>query len=639
MRPSRRTVLLGGAAALLAPAAGAEAAATAPHLEAGKSGLHGLSVFGDLRYPADFKAFAYVNPDAPKGGSFVFSATNWYYNQSQNTFDTLNGYTFRGAAPPRVELLFDTLMKSALDEADAVYGLVASSVAVSTDGNSYTFALRPEARFNDGSPLTAADVVFSFETLKAHGHPDISQSIRAMKTVTAEGDHRVTVGFDGTQNAKTPIIVASTLPIFSKAFYAGRDFEAATMTPPLGSGPYMLGTVSPGRFLVYERVADYWARDLAVSRGFNNFDQVRVEFYQDEDVEFEAFAKGEIAWRDEFSSKNWATRYDFPAVREGRIQRPSFAAERRADMYGWFFNLRRAKFADPRTRQAIGMVFDFPWANKNLFFGLYSRSASFFETSDFAAAGLPDAAEQALLARYADALPEGISDAPPFTPTTSDGSGRDRKLMRAALDLLTAAGWRQQDGGLVDAAGDTLTVEFLIQAQAFERVLAPFIANLKSIGVAASMRLVDAAQYQRRKGDFAFDVIASRISFDATPIDGIDQIFGSVAADLPSGSNLAGLKNPAVDGLIAAAGEARSRAELVSAMRALDRVLRALQIWIPAWHSDAHRVACWDMFGWPATKPDYGFSPETTWWFDAGRAAAIGKADFKAGSSPVDKQG
>ncbi len=592
-------------------------------------------MFGELGYPPDFTAFRYVNPAAPKGGSFVFSAPYWFYNQGPNTFNTLNGYTFKGDAPPRVELLFDTLMKPALDEPDAVYGLVASSVSISADGNSYSFELRPEARFNDGTPLTSADIVFSFETLKVHGHPDITQSIRAMSAVKAEGDHRVTVTFNGEQNAKTPIIVASTLPIFSKAFYAGRDFEAATMTPPLGSGPYRLGTVSPGRFLVYERITDYWAKDLPVSRGLNNFDQVRVEFYQDEDVEFEAFAKGEITWRDEFSSKNWATRYDFPAVRDGRVIRPNFPAERRADMYGWFFNLRRAKFADPRTRQAIGMVFDFPWANKNLFFGLYSRSTSFFETSDFAASGLPDKAERTLLARYADALPAGVLDAPPFTAVPSDGSGRDRKLMRSALDLLAAAGWKQQGGQLVDARGEALTVEFLIETQAFERVLAPFVANLKSIGVTASMRLVDAAQYQRRRGDFAFDVIASRISFDATPIDGIDQIFGSAAADLPSGSNLAGLKNASVDGLIAAAGEATSRAELVTAMRALDRVLRALQIWIPAWHSDAHRVACWDMFAWPATKPDYGFSPETTWWFDAERASAIGKT----GAKPANTSG
>ncbi len=631
-RPSRRAVLLGGAATLLAPAVTLRAAERSPI--AGRSGLHGLSVFGELKYAPDFSAFDYVNPDAPKGGSFVFSAPSWYYNQGPNTFNTLNGYTFKGDAPPRVELLFDTLMKPALDEPDAVYGLVAKSVSVSADGNSYTFELRPEARFNDGTPLTADDVVFSFETLKAEGHPDIVLSLREMTTVVAEGPHRVTVTFSGQQNAKTAIIVASILPIFSKAFYAGRSFEAATMTPPLGSGPYRVGAVNPGRSITYERVADYWAKDLAVARGLNNFGTVRVEFYQDEDVEFEAFAKGEITWREEFSSKNWATRYDFPAVRDGRVQRPSFPAEKRADMYGWFFNLRRPQFADPRTRQAIGMVFDFPWTNKNLFFGLYSRSASFFETSDFAASGLPDAAEQALLAPFGAALPAGILTDAAFSPPVADGSGRDRAAMRGALDLLAAAGWRREGGRLVDAAGKPLAAEFLVENQAFERVLAPYIANLRAIGIDASLRLVDATQYQRRKGDFDFDIIASRISFDATPIDGIDQIFGSASADTPNGSNLAGLKNPVVDGLIAAAGRARSRAELVTVMRALDRVLRALQIWIPAWHSDAHRVANWDMFAWPATKPDYGFSPETTWWFDAGRASAIGKAAAKPADTP-----
>lgn len=625
-RPSRRSVLIGGFSAGLFPVAGGVRAAERSPV-AGRSGLHGLSVFGELKYGPGFAQFDYVNVDAPKGGTFIMSAPNWYYNQSNNTFNTLNGYTFKGDAPPRVELTFDTLMTAALDEPDSIYGLVAKSVAVSADGNLYTFELRPEARFSDGTPLTAEDVVFSFETLKARGHPDIAQAIREMASVAADGSHKVAVTFSGKQDAKAALIVAGTLPIFSKTFYAGKDFEAATMTPPLGSGPYRMGAISPGRSITYERVADYWAKDLPVIRGHYNFDRIRVEFYQDEDVEFEAFAKGDITWREENISKNWATRYDFPAVRDGRVKRPSFPSERRADMYGWFFNLRRGKFADPRTRQAIGMVFDFPWTNKNLFYGLYERSTSFFETSDFAASGLPDAAEQVLLAPFGDALPPGVLDAPPVTPAEADGSGRDRKLMREALGLLTAAGWKSDGGRLVDGSGEPLSVEFLIQELAFERVLAPFIANLTSIGVTASMRNVDAAQYQRRKDEFSYDVLAYRVMLDATPIDGIDQLFGSVAADLPSGSNLAGIKSPVVDSLVAAAGKVESRAELVTIMRALDRVLRALQIWIPAWHSEARRIACWDMFAWPATKPPYGFSPETTWWFDAARAAAIGKAE------------
>lgn len=584
-------------------------------------------MFGELKYPADFRHFDYLNPDAPKGGPFVLSAANWYYNQNPNTFNTLNGYTFKGDAPPRIELCFDTLMVSALDEPDSIYGHVAEAVEVSDDGNRYTFTLRKAARFHDGTPLTADDVVFSFLTLKEHGHPDISQTIREMTGVTAEGADRVIVTFSGKQTRKVPLIVASTLPIFSKAFYAGKDFEAATLDPPLGSGPYRIGRVSPGRSIEYERVEDYWAKDLPTVAGAFNFGRIRVEFYQDEDVEFEAFAKGEITWREEFSSKNWATRYTFPAALDGRVKKPAFAAEHRPDMYGWFFNLRRAKFADPRTRQAIGMVFDFPWTNKNLFFGLYKRSSSFFELSEFAASGAPGEGERALLEPFRASLPADIFDAPPFTFPEADGSGRDRKRLREASDLLKAAGWKSEGGVTRSADGETLSIEFLIQTQAFERVLSPLIANLNAIGVRASLRIVDSAQYQRRKNDFDFDILASRIMFDATPIDGIEQIFGSAAASIPSGSNLAGLRSPVVDALVARAGTVTSRAELVSVMRALDRVLRAEQIWFPAWLSDAHRVAAWDMFGWPDKKPDYGFSPETTWWFDAERATAIGKSD------------
>ncbi|MCX5516637.1 hypothetical protein C3941_22245 [Kaistia algarum] len=620
--PTRRHFLAGSATLALSPLL----PSTFAHAEQ-PAPRHGFSVFGELKYPADFKNFAYVLPDAPKGGSFVFSAPNWYYNQGPNTFNTLNGYTFKGDAPPRVELTFDTLMTAALDEPDSVYGLVAESVTVSADRNRYTFTLRGNVRFHDGSPLTAEDVAFSFQLLKDKGHPDISQAIREMTDVRANGLRDLVVTFSGKQSAKTPLIVASTLPIFSKAYYSTRDFEASTMEPPLGSGPYRIAAVNAGRSIVYERVQDYWGRDLPVAVGTGNFDRIRLEFYQDEDVEFEAFAKGELTWREEFSSKNWATRYNFPAIVDGRVKKPPFPAERRADMYGWFFNLRRPQFSDPRTRQAIGLVFDFPWANKNLFYGLYKRSASFFDGSDFAASGLPSPAELALLEPFRAELPAAIFTDAPFTLPESDGSGRDRKQLRAASALLAEAGWKRDGAKLVREDGTRLTAEFLIQTQAFERVLAPLIDNLKAIGVDATMRLVDATQYQRRKNDFDFDIMAYRNMFDATPIDGIEQLFGSVSADTPSGSNLSGVKNKVVDALVTKAGAVTSRDELVTVLRALDRVLRSQQIWFPAWGSDEHRVAAWDMFGWPEVKPDYGFSPEMMWWVDADKAVAIGKAD------------
>ena len=620
---TRRALLAGAAIGAAAPIVGLSPLRA---FAAETTRSHGLSIFGDLKYARDFKSFDYVNAEAPKGGSFIFSAPNWYYNQNAYTFNTLNGYTFRGDAPPRIELCFDTLMAAATDEPGSAYGLVAESVTVSENRNTFAFRLRDGVKFNDGSALTADDVVFSFQTLKEKGHPDISQSIREMVSVTAEGPRDVKIVFSGKQNRKVPLIVASTLPIFSKAYLMGRDFEASTMDPPLGSGPYRVGKVSPGRSIEYRRVADYWGKDLPVVVGAFNFDRIQVEFYQDDEVQFQAFAKGELLFREEPSSKTWATGYDFPAARDGRVQKPSFAAERRPDMYGWFFNLRSAKFADPRTRQAIGMAFDFPWTNKNLFFGLYVRSTSFFEKSDFAATGLPSPAELALLEPFRNQLPAEVFG-PAVMPPEADGSGRDRKLLRQASTLLADAGWQRKGNELVNASGERLTLEFLIQSQAFERVLSPLIANLKAIGVNASMRMVDAAQYQSRKNAFEFDIMAHRIMFDATPIDGIEQIFGSASADIPSGSNLAGLKNPVVDALVARAANVKDRAELVTLMRGLDRVLRSLHIWFPAWLSTAHRVAVWDKFGWPDTKPDYGFSPETTWWQDSVRAAAIGKAD------------
>ncbi|BCP56184.1 ABC transporter substrate-binding protein [Kaistia sp. 32K] len=615
----------GAAAGAMLPLLGPGLAAFAAEETGAATPRHGLSVFGELKYGPDFKHFAYLNPEAPKGGSFVFSAPSWYYNQNAYTFNTLNGFTFRGDAPPRIELCFDTLMVAAADEPDSVYGLVAESIAVSEDGNRHVYRLRPEARFNDGTPLTADDVVFSLETLKAKGHPNIAQSIREMVSVTADDPHTVTVVFSGKQNRKVPILVASSLPIFSRADWAGRDFEASTMTPPLGSGPYRVGKISPGRSIEYERVADYWAKDLPVVVGSANFDRIRLEFYQDDEVQFQAFAKGELTFREEPSSKTWATGYDFPAARDGRVKKPSFPAERRPDMYGWFFNLRRAKFADPRTRQAIGMAFDFPWTNKNLFFGLYVRATSFFQFSDFAASGLPSPDELALLEPFRAQLPaEAFGEA--VMPPVADGSRRDRNLLRQATTLLAEAGWQRQGNGLVNASGERLRLEFLIQSQAFERVLSPLIENLKAIGVDASLRMVDAAQYQSRQNAFDYDIMASRIMFDATPIDGIEQIFGSISADVPSGSNLSGLKHPVVDALVSRAASVQSRAELTTLMRGLDRVLRSLHIWFPAWLSEAHRVAIWDKFAWPETKPDYGFSPEMTWWQDPERAAAIGKA-------------
>ena len=444
---TRRTVLAAGAGAALTPLLRMPALRAQTMARAS----HGLSVFGDLKYGPDFTHFGYVNPEAPKGGSMAFTPPSWAYNQNPQTFDTLNSFVLKGNAPPRMELCFDTLMVRALDEPDAMYGLVAESVSVSEDGNTYTFALRPEARFHDGSPLTADDVAFSLALLKEKGHPSITQTIREMTGAKALDRTTVEVTFSGKQTRQLPLTVAA-LPILSKAYYETHDFTASTLDAPLSSGPYKVGAVDAGRSIEYERVADWWAKDLPVSRGIYNFDRLRIEFYRERDIAFEAFKKGNLTFREEFTSKTWATGYDFPAMRQGRVIKTSFPDLTPAGAQGWFFNTRRGKFSDPRTREAIGLAFDFEWTNQNLFYGLYERTNSFFQNSPMMATGTASADEMKLLELFRGQMPDAVFGEVWSAPV-SDGSGRDRTLLRRASELLAEAGWVRQGNQLVSAAG------------------------------------------------------------------------------------------------------------------------------------------------------------------------------------------
>jgi microcin C transport system substrate-binding protein len=613
----RGTLKLAGAGAALAalrPFAWAE----------GKSGLHGLSIFGDLKYGPDFQHFDYVNPAAPKGGRMNFGVPNWYYNQNPQTFNTLNSFVLRGDAPPRMEFVFDSLMVRAEDEPDSVYGLIAESASVSEDGNVFTFTLRQGPRFHDGSELTAEDVAFSLMTLKEKGHPQISEVITPMAKAEAIDTRTVAVTLDGSQNRATILTIVG-LPVFSKAYYSDRSFEASTLDPPLGSGAYKAGRLGAGRFIEYERVADYWGEDLPVNVGRNNFDVIRIDFFQERQAAFEAFKKGEITYREEFTSLTWAKDYNFPSFIAGKVKKALFPEEKLAALQGSFFNTRRSKFADPRTRLAIALAFDFEWSNRNLFFDSYEREFSFFQKSTFMAEGMPSAAELALMEPYrSDLPPEAFDEA--YVPPKTDGSGSDRRILKQAADLLAAAGWEQKGGRLVNAGGETLELEFLIHASVFERVLAPYSQNLRRIGIQATIRQVDPAQYQSRINDFDFDVMLMAIGFTGTPLDGLDEMYGSRAADIPGTRNYAGIKSKAVDALIGRLDSVETREELTTILKTLDRVLRAGQYWVPSWFRPDHLVAHWDMFGWPETKPDYGFSIETTWWFDSERAAAIGKA-------------
>jgi microcin C transport system substrate-binding protein len=570
---SRRRLLQGaGAAALAGPVAwshGALAAADA----GGKGPRHGLSVFGDLKYGPDFTHFGFVNPEAPKGGTFSFQAPYWYFNQNTQTYNTFNSFILKGDAPPRMQLCFDTLMVRAWDEPDAVYGLVAETVEVSPDANVFTFRLRPEARFHDGSRLTAEDVAFSIMLLKADGHPLLSQPLRALVEADIVDDHTVVLRFDGTQSRQLPLEVASDYPIFSKRYYTAYDFKQSTLTPPLSSGPYKVGKHAVGRYVEYHAVENYWARDLPVVRGRFNFSIVRVEFFRERQVAFEAFKKGDVFYREEFSSKNWATEYNFPAVEDGRVLRRDFPDGRPSGAQGWFFNTRRKKFADARVRQALGYAFDFEWSNKNLFYGLYERTRSFFENSDMKAEGLPAESELALLDPFRAQLPEAVFGEA-VAPPVSDGSGFDRSLLRRASELLAEAGYERRGSELIGPDGEPMTIEFLNNTVAFERITNPMIRNLERLGIKANLRIVDPAQYQARMNEFDFDIASQRVSSSPTLSDSIRELWGSKAAEIPGTYNIAGIADPVVDAMIDKVIAAQSREEMNTAARALDRVLQ-----------------------------------------------------------------
>ena len=586
--------------------------------------LHGLSAFGELRYAEDYAHFEYVYPDAPKGGILNFSVPNWGFNQNPQTFDTLNSFVLKGNAPPRMELCFDTLMTAPADEASALYGSVAETVEISQDRNTYTFHLRSEPRWHDGTPLTAYDVAFSYELLKKEGHPSLALSLNTLNKAEALDDRTLTLTFNGKQSDRA-ILTVAVMPILSKTFYTENEFAKTTMTSPLTSGGYKVKRVNAGNFIEYERVADYWAKDMSFSVGLGNFDTIRIEFYRDRQAAFEAFKKGKVTFREEFTSKTWATEYDFPAMKEGRAKQELFPAEKVPSFQGWAMNRRLDKFKDNRTVQAIGLCFDFEWTNKNFFYEAYSRTHSFFMGSEFQAEGKPSADELAFLKPLRDQLDPSVFEEAYLQPA-SNGSGRDRKRLRAASNLLKEAGWIQKGRSLVDANGKPFKIEFLIRSPTFERILGKFVANLKLIGVEATIRLVDAAQYRSRLDSYDFDITGLARSYGATPtMDSLEKLFGSEFAKINGNLNYPGLQNPAVDALIAKTGSVKNREELTVILKALDRVLRSTHSWIPNWYSANHRVAHWDMFGYPETKPDFAFPVELYWWFDKDKAAAIGK--------------
>ena len=577
---------------------------------------HGLSVFGELKYKSDFKHFDYVNPSAPKGGRIATQGTG-----ALQTFDSLNPFILKGDAAQMMDLTFDTLMVRAMDEPDAISGLVAASAEIAADRMSATFKLRPEARFANGSPLTAADVTFSFATLKEKGHPSIRLNLRDVVKAEVVDAATMRYTFQGASVRDLPFIVAG-LPILSQASFASREFDQTTLEPMLGSGPYKVGEFKQGTFITYQRREDYWAKDLAVNRGRFNFDQVRLEYFRDRTAELQNLKAGGFDLREEFTSKEWSTGYEIPAVKDGRLLKVTLPDANPSGAQGYFFNMRKPKFQDARVRRALGLAFDFEWTNKNLFYGLYNRTQSFFENSDMKASGQPDAAELALLEPFRKHLPPEVF-AEPVTEPASDGTGNDRKLLREAGRLLDEAGYPIKDGKRFSAAGELLDIEFMITDPTSERILGPYVKNLAAIGVAATIRRVDVPQYQRRLKAFEYDCVTARFVMRLTPGLEIKNMWSSEAAATDGSFNLAGIKSPAIDALIGKVVEARNRAELVAATRAIDRVLRAGRYWVPQWYKASHNIAHWNKFARPAVKPLYDRGIIDTWWYDADKAAKL----------------
>jgi microcin C transport system substrate-binding protein len=620
---SRRDVLVGGAcgAAVLATGGMPDPVNAAA---AAEKEVHGISAFGDLKYAPDFPHFDYVDPRAPKGGLLSQSVSSRGFNGSFLTFNSLNAYILKGDGALGMDMTFASLMVRANDEPDAMYGLAARAVRITPDRQTYTFLLRPEARFHDGSKLTAQDVAFSLNILKEKGHPIIAQFLRDFLGAEAIDDASVRVRFAEKRARDVPLFLAS-LPIFSRAYYEARPFDETTLEIPLGSGGYKVGRFEAGRYIEFERVKDWWGAGLPVSRGQWNFDNVRYEYYRDREVAFEGFTGKNYLFREEFTSRVWATRYDFPAIRDGRVKREVLPDETPSGAQGWFINTRRDKFSDSRLREALILAFDFEWTNKNIMYGSYDRTLSVFQNSDMMAEGKPAGDELKLLEPFRGKVPDEVFSAV-FVPPVSDGSGQDRALLRRATQLLQDAGILIKDGKRHTPKGERIAIEFLLEEPSFQPHHMPYIKNLNTIGIDATVRVVDPVQYRRRVDEFDFDITVQRFGFSTTPGDALRNYFSSQAASLKGSQNLAGIAEPAIDAMIERIIAADTRAELVIACRALDRLIRAGRYWVPHWYKASHWIAYWDQFSRPPKKPRFARGVVETWWYDRDKAAKLERA-------------
>ncbi|HOB60880.1 MAG TPA: extracellular solute-binding protein [Candidatus Competibacteraceae bacterium] len=583
---------------------------------------HGIALHGQPKYGPDFPHFDYVNPNAPKGGEARFAAIG--------SFDTFNPFNIKGQAVTGIGPLFETLLTDSKDEPFSEYGLIAESVDVPEDRSSVTFTLRPQARFHDGSPITPDDVLFSFETLKAKGSPFYRFYYTNVAKAEKLGERQVKFTFASGENRELPLIMGQ-MPVLSKKYWQDRDFAATTLDVPVGSGPYRIERFEPGRFIVYKRDDNYWGKDLPVNRGLNNIDRLRYDYYRDVTVALEAFKAGAYDLRVENVAKQWATGYDFPALSKGLVKKETFPNQMPSGMQGFAFNLRRSLFQDPRVRQALAYAFDFEWSNRNLFFGQYTRTRSYFDNSELAGQGLPTVEELALLEPLRQDLPAEVFTTA-YQPPVANDDGQLRANLQQAMKLLQAAGWVFRDRKLVNGkTGEPFRFELLIDDPTWERIALPFARNLERLGIEMNVRSVDSAQYENRLRDFDFDMVVYVWGQSLSPGNEQREFWSSAAADQSGSRNIIGLKNPAIDRLVEQVIAAPDRTSLVTRVRALDRALQWSFLVIPHWHISQSRIAFWDKFGYPAVTPLQGVQLDA-WWVDPAKDATL--ATRKAGDQP-----
>jgi len=602
MTPILRTLLASAGSALLLSLSSLSLAA----------GQHALTLYGEpAKYPANFKHFDFVNPDAPKGGELRQSGFGG--------FDSLNPFINKGVAADDIGLIYDTLTRHSLDEPFTEYGLLAEKIEVAPDHSWVRFYLRPQARFHDGQAVTAADVVFTFDALMKDGAPQYKAYYADVAKATAEDAQRVRFDFKRSNNRELPLILGQ-LPVLPKHWWSNREFNKGNLEIPLGSGPYKVADVAAGRSIRYERVKDYWGNELAVNRGFYNFDSILIDYYRDTTVALEALKAGQFDYWLEVSAKNWASAYDVPAVKDGRLHKEEITNHNPTGMQGFVFNIRRPLFQDPRVREALGLLFDFEWTNKQLFNGAYTRTHSYFENSELAASGLPGSDELKILEPLRAKLDPKVFNSV-FEVPRSDASGIIREQQRRAYQLLQEAGWKIVDDKMVDADGKPVSLEFLLAQTDFERVLLPYKRNLADLGIELVIRRVDVSQYINRLRSRDFDMIVGGFGQSSSPGNEQREYWHSASADNPGSRNFIGLKDPAVDSLVEGLINADSRQSLVAHTRALDRVLLAGHYVIPNWHIKTWRVAYWDRLQHPEVTPLYDVGL-MTWWAKADAPAA-----------------